>query len=147
MSPLLSWDVTPYDPRLAILDEMRRHGPTPEVISLATAVDACVAWKFSHQFFFEVFWLGFRIPIRTPDARNVGQLVLWRNDVSVSYIIYIYIYPRGRRFTGNSCAKGVYIYEVGVGLGWGGDGNVPWTCTHGRCYASHGIGVGLGWGW
>jgi len=61
------------------LDEMRRHGPTPEVISLATAVDACVAWKFSHQFFFEVsgFLVGrFRIPIRTPDARNVGQLVL-----------------------------------------------------------------------
>ena len=31
----------------------------------------------------------------------------------------IQIYPRGRRFTGNSCPKGVYIYEVGVGLGWG----------------------------
>ena len=89
----------------------------------------------------------------------------------------IYIYPRGRRFTGNSCPKGVYIYEVGVGLGWGGVGmvtflelahmvgatqhHVPCTCTHGRCYASHGIGVGwggddnvlwtcrhgLGWGW
>ena len=87
---------------------------------------------------------------------------------------YMYIYPRGRRFTGNSCPKGVYIYEVGVGLGWGGvgmvtflelahmvgatqvmgwggvgvgwggDDNVLWTCTHGRCYASHGIGVGWG---
>ena len=51
------------------------------------------------------------------------------------------IFPRGRRFTGNSCPKGVYIYEVGVGLGWGE--NVLWTCTHGRCYASH----GMGWGW
>ena len=74
--------------------------------------------------------------------------------------MYIYIYPRGRRFTGNSCPKGVYIYEVGVGLGWGGDGNVPWTCTHGRCYATSCSlhlhtwsvlrkswdGVGLGWG-
>ena len=76
--------------------------------------------------------------------------------------IYIYIYPRGRRFTGNSCPKGVYIYEVGVGLGWGGVGmvtfielahmvgatqhHVPCTCTHGRCYASHGMGWGLGWG-
>ena len=74
-------------------------------------------------------------------------------------MIYIYIYPRGRRFTGNSCPKGVYIYEVGVGLGWGGVGmvtflelahmvgatqhHVPCTCTHGRCYASH----GMGWGW
>ena len=30
-----------------------------------------------------------------------------------------------------------------MGLGWGGgDDNVPWTCTHGRCYASH----GMGWG-
>ena len=28
----------------------------------------------------------------------------------------------------------------GVGVGWGGDDNVPCTCTHGRCYASHGIG-------
>ena len=71
---------------------------------------------------------------------------------------HIYIYPRGRRFTGNSCPKGVYIYEVGVGLGWGGVGmvtflelahmvgatqhHVPCTCTHGRCYASH----GMGWG-
>ena len=78
----------------------------------------------------------------------------------------IYIYPRGRRFTGNSCPKGVYIYEVGVGLGWGGVGmvtflelahmvgatqhHVPCTCTHGRCYASHGMGWGwggVGWGW
>ena len=25
---------------------------------------------------------------------------------------YIYIYPWGGRFTGNSCPKGVYIYEV-----------------------------------
>ena len=25
-------------------------------------------------------------------------------------------------------------------MGWGGDDNVPCTCTHGRCYASHGIG-------
>ena len=24
----------------------------------------------------------------------------------------------------------------GVGVGWGGDGNVPCTCTHGRCYAT-----------
>ena len=138
--------------------------------------------------------------------------------------LYIYIYPRGRRFTGNSCPKGVYIYEVGVthldlacpppataeadrfevqcltslsrlpwekwkqkiaistvcnytiwswggvgvgwswggvGVGWGGDGNVPWTCTHGRCYATscslhlHTWSVlrkswdwgGVGWGW
>ena len=36
---------------------------------------------------------------------------------------------------------------MGLGWGWGGDDNVPCTCTHGRCYASHGIGVGLGWGW
>ena len=82
------------------------------------------------------------------------------------YVTYIYIYPRGRRFTGNSCPKGVYIYEVGVGLGWGGVGmvtflelahmvgatqhHVPCTCTHGRCYASHGMGWGwggVGWGW
>ena len=79
---------------------------------------------------------------------------------------HLYIYPRGRRFTGNSCPKGVYIYEVGVGLGWGGVGmvtflelahmvgatqhHVPCTCTHGRCYASHGMGWGwggVGWGW
>ena len=36
-----------------------------------------------------------------------------------------------------------------MGLGWGGvgDGNVPCTCTHGRCYASHGMGWGgVGWG-
>ena len=29
--------------------------------------------------------------------------------------------------------------------GWGGgDDNVPWRCTHGRCYITHG--VGYGWG-
>ena len=28
-------------------------------------------------------------------------------------------------------------------MGWGGDDNVPCTCTHGRCYASN----GMGWGW
>ena len=45
-----------------------------------------------------------------------------------------------------------------VGVGWCGDGNVPWTCTHGRCYATscslnlHTWSVlrkswdGLGWG-
>ena len=31
-------------------------------------------------------------------------------------------------------------------LGWGGgDGNVPWRCTHGRCYGNDGC-LGLGWG-
>ena len=39
------------------------------------------------------------------------------------------IYPRDRRFTGNSCPKGFF-------WSWGGNGNVPWTCTHGRCYAT-----------
>ena len=49
----------------------------------------------------------------------------------------------------------------GVGVGWGGDGNVPCTCTHGRYYAtscslhlhtwsvlrkSWDGGVGVGWG-
>ena len=48
----------------------------------------------------------------------------------------------------------------GVGVGWGGDDNVPCTCTHGRCYATSCSlhlhtwsvlrkswdGVGLGWG-
>ena len=47
----------------------------------------------------------------------------------------------------------------GVGVGWGGDGNVHWTCTHGRCYTTacslhlhtwsvlrkSWDGVGLGW--
>ena len=29
-------------------------------------------------------------------------------------------------------------------LGWGGgDGNVPWRCTHGRCYGNDGC-LGLG---
>ena len=36
-------------------------------------------------------------------------------------------------------------------LGWGGgDGNVPWRCTHGRCYGNDGcLGLGRGdafWG-
>ena len=33
-------------------------------------------------------------------------------------------------------------HGVGGGLGWGGDDDVPCTCTHGRCYASHGVGRG-----
>ena len=33
-------------------------------------------------------------------------------------------------------------HRVGGGLGWGGDDDVPCTCTHGRCYASHGVGWG-----
>ena len=51
----------------------------------------------------------------------------------MSYYTHKYIYPRGGRFTGNSCPKGVYIYEVSyymvdatqvmgwgwVGVGWG----------------------------
>ena len=67
--------------------------------------------------------------------------------------LHINIYPRGGRFTGNSCPKGVYIYiymkllhgwcYASMGWGWGGDDNVPCTCTHGRCYASN----GMGWGW
>ena len=27
-------------------------------------------------------------------------------------------------------------------MGWVGDDDVPCTCTHGRCYASHGVGWG-----
>ena len=87
--------LTPYDPRLAILDEMRRHGPTPEVISLATAVDACVPWKFSHQFV-DFFWLGFRIPIRTPETlANLfcEKMMFLVHIYTYKYIhIYIYIY-------------------------------------------------------
>ncbi len=30
------------------------------------------------------------------------------------------------------------------GVGWGGDVNVPWTCTHGRCYAILWMGCGGG---
>ena len=99
-------------------------------------------WKIHHQF--QIDFL----------------LKMWMFQCHVSFqgCMYIYIYPRGRRFTGNSCPKGVYIYEVGVGLRWGGVGmvtflelahmvgatqhHVPCTCTHGRCYASH----GMGWG-
>ena len=70
--------------------------------------------------------------------------------------IYIYIYPSGGRFTGNSCPVGVYIYEVTTWLmlrkWWGGVGMIPFlalahmvgatqhhvscTCTHGWCYAT-----------
>ena len=35
---------------------------------------------------------------------------------------------------------------MGWGGVWGGDDDVPRTCTHGRCYASHGVGWGVGWG-
>ena len=61
----------------------------------------------------------------------------------------IYIYPRGRRFTGNSCPKGVYIYEVGVGLGWGGVGMVTFLeLAHmvGATQVMGWGGVGVGWG-
>ena len=34
-------------------------------------------------------------------------------------------------------------HGVKAGLGWGGDDDVPCTCTHGRCYASHGVGCGV----
>ena len=30
---------------------------------------------------------------------------------------------------------------MGWGVGWGRDDDVPCTCTHGRCYASHGVGM------
>ena len=63
--------------------------------------------------------------------------------------IYIYIYPRGRRFTGNSCPKGVYIYEVG--LGWGGVGMVTFLALAHMVGATQvmgwgGVGVRVGWG-
>ena len=35
---------------------------------------------------------------------------------------------------------------MGWGGGWGGDDDVPRTCTHGGCYASDGVGWGVGWG-
>ena len=53
----------------------------------------------------------------------------------------------------NRCLTNIYIYTLGAGgspgtpapwvliymklrVGWGGDDNVPCTCTHGRCYAT-----------
>ena len=39
-----------------------------------------------------------------------------------------------------SCTHGrCYATQVMV---WGGDDDVPRTCTHGRCYASDGVGWG-----
>ena len=35
----------------------------------------------------------------------------------------------------------------GVGLGWGGDDNVPCTCTHGRCYATSYVSCTCTHGW
>ena len=58
-------------PRLAILDEMRRYGPTPEVISLATAVDACVPGDAKLETQFVEFLLVESQSDR--DDRNVGQ--------------------------------------------------------------------------
>ena len=42
-----------------------------------------------------------------------------------------------------TCTHGRCYASHGIGVGWGGDDNVLSTCTHGRCYASH----GMGWGW
>ena len=41
-----------------------------------------------------------------------------------------------------TCTHGRCYASHGIGVGWGGDDNVLWTCTRGRCYASH----GMGWG-
>ena len=35
----------------------------------------------------------------------------------------------------------------GVGVGWGGDDNVPCTCTHGRCYATSYVSCTCTHGW
>ena len=37
-----------------------------------------------------------------------------------------------------------FCLGVGWSGGWGGDDDVPCTCTHGQCYASHGLGWGVG---
>ena len=94
-------------------------------------------------------------PIRNCKA-NLAKTMDAHQDVSwclqnICTILHkdVYLYPRGGRFTGNSCPVGVYIYKVtawlmlrkqwggvGLGMGWGGDDNVPCTCTHGRCYAT-----------
>ena len=66
------------------------------------------------------------------------QYLFWRH-------IYIYIYTLGAWGSPGTPAPRGFIY-MKLGWGWGGvgwDGNVPCTCTHGRCYASH----GMGWGW
>ena len=46
-----------------------------------------------------------------------------------------------------TCTHGrCYTQVMGWGgVGWGGDDDVPRTCTHGRCHASH-WGGGVGWG-
>ena len=80
-----------------------------------------------------------------------------------SFYIYIYLlhsssfyklpvvghrpsYGRGTKcvFLGFCCVDATQVMGV---MGWGGgDGNVPWRCTHGRCYGNDGC-LGLGWGW
>ena len=55
-------------------------------------------------------------------------------------------YGRGTKcvFLGFCCVDATQVMGV---MGWGGgDGNVPWRCTHGRCYGNDGC-LGLGWGW
>ena len=169
-NPTISVDISPIKSNMAIF-------------KLATLVFLGVyksIWKPAFLFWGQLSCASsnhFGVELKVPLTWRAGccdtSLVIWTSGMDFwRKYVYIYIYPRGRRFTGNSCAKGVYIYEVGVGLGWGGgvgmvtflelahtvgatqvmglgwgwggDGNVPWTCTHGRCYASHGIGVGWG---
>ena len=76
--------------------------------------------------------------------RGRGEEIAW-NPIQVWDTMYIYIYPMGGRFTGNFRPVGVYIYiyiwsyymvDATQVMGWGGDDNVPCTCTHGRCYAT-----------
>ena len=48
-----------------------------------------------------------------------------------------------RLVVGRGMKRAFLVFEwVGVGLGWGGDDNLPCTCTHGRCYATSWVGVG-----
>ena len=54
-------------------------------------------------------------------------------------------YGRGTKcvFLGFCCVDATQVMGV---MGWGGgDGNVPWRCTHGRCYGND-VCLGLGWG-
>ena len=55
--------------------------------------------------------------------------------ISIIIRLYIYIYTLGAGGSPGTPAPWVLIY-MKLRVGWGGDDNVPCTCTHGRCYAT-----------
>ena len=170
MSPLLSWDVDPLRSKACHIGWNATPWSHTRSHQLGNRSGCLRSMEiFASVFFSRFFGWDSESQFERQMPETLANLFC-EEMMFLFHILYTYTYTLGAGGSPGTPAPRGFIYMklgwgwggvgmvtflelahmvgatqvMGLGWGWGGDDNVPCTCTHGRCYASHGIGVGWG---